>query len=86
MEAVPLTFTISKQISNFILNYLICCYGIPKVIMTDNAKPFKNKDVKELCQKFTIQHRFSTSYYLQGNGEAKASNKTLIKILTKIVD
>lgn len=55
-------------------------------IITDNGRPLKNQDVQELCEKFKIQHRFSTPYYPQGNGQAEASNKTIMKILKKTVN
>jgi len=57
VKAIPLTYVTSKQISKFILNHIICCYGIPSTIITDNGKSFKNKEVKDLCDKFHIQHR-----------------------------
>eukprot|EP01018_Ginkgo_biloba_P005937 Gb_41744 [translate_table: standard] len=43
VEAIPLTIVTGKQISKFILNHLICRYGIPSIIITDNGKSFKNK-------------------------------------------
>lgn len=54
-------------------------------IVTNNGRPFKNQDV-ELCEQFHIQHRFSTPYYPRGNGQAEASNKTILKIFKKIVN
>ncbi|GLJ17131.1 hypothetical protein SUGI_0296430 [Cryptomeria japonica] len=86
IEAVPLTQVTGKQIATFILNYIICRYGILVSIITDNGCPFKNQDVCELCDHFHISHHFSTPYYLQGNGQAEASNKTILKILKKTVD
>ncbi|GLJ30929.1 hypothetical protein SUGI_0616100 [Cryptomeria japonica] len=86
IEAIPMTYITGVQISKFLLNYIICRYGVPLAIVTDNGRPFKNKDVKELCEKFHIQHRFSSPYYPQGNGQAEASNKTIIKILKKVVN
>lgn len=52
----------------------------------DNETPFKNQDVKDLCSKFSIQHKFSTPYYPQGNGQVEASSKTILKILKNIVN
>ncbi|GLJ43441.1 hypothetical protein SUGI_0902990 [Cryptomeria japonica] len=86
IEAVPLTQVTRKQIATFILNYIICRYGIPVSIIIDNGHPFKNKDVRELCDRFHISHCFSTPYYPQGNGQGEASNKTILKILKKTVD
>jgi ribonuclease HI len=37
VEAVPLITIIGKHVSSFILNYIICRYGIPQTIMTDNG-------------------------------------------------
>ena len=54
--------------------------------MTDNGTPFKNQEVAKLCRKFGITQNFSTRYYPQGNGQAEATNKTILKILKKIVD
>ncbi|GLJ16331.1 hypothetical protein SUGI_0276020 [Cryptomeria japonica] len=86
IEAVPLTQVTGKQIATFILNYIICRYGIPISIIADNGRPFKNQDVHELCDRFHISHHFSTPYYPQGNGQAEASNKRILKILKKTVD
>ena len=63
-----------------------CRFGIPQDIITDNGTPFKNQEVATLCRKFGITHNFSTRYYPQGNGQAEATNKTLLKILKKTVD
>lgn len=54
--------------------------------MTDNGTPFKNQEVDTLCRKFEITQHFSTRYYPQGNGQAEATNKTILKILKKNVD
>ena len=36
-----------------------------------------------MCERYGIQLHHSSSYYPQGNGQAEATNKTLIKILKK---
>ena len=36
-----------------------------------------------MCNRYGIQLHHSLSYYLQKNGQAEATNKTLIKILKK---
>ena len=86
VEAIPMTYITGKQISKFILNYLIYHYCVPQAIISDNGTPFKNQEVCNLCEKFKIQHCFSTPYYPQGNGQAEATNKTILKILKKIVN
>lgn len=86
VEVIPMTYITGKQIAKFILNYIICRYGIPMSIVIDNGMPFKNHEVKELSEQFHIQQRFATLYYPQSNGQAKATNKTILKILKKVVN
>lgn len=82
----PMAYITSKEISKFILNYIICQYGVPLSIVIDNECPFKNQDVRELCEKYHIQHHYATQYYPQGNGQVEASNITIVKILKNIID
>ena len=41
--------------------------------------------MKTFCSKFRISHHFSAPYYPQGNGQAEATNKILIRILERTV-
>ena len=81
VEAVPLSIANGKTIGFFIMNYIICRYGVPSSIITDNGGQFKNKDLKELCKKFKITEHWSSIYYPQGNGQVEASNKGILKIV-----
>jgi hypothetical protein len=38
-----------------------------------------------VLQHYQVKHRRSTPYYPQGNGQAKATNRMLLRILNKIV-
>ena len=55
VEVVSLSANIGKHVALFILNHIICCYGIPSSIVTDNDDKFKIKDLKQLCKKFKIK-------------------------------
>ncbi|XP_016648271.1 PREDICTED: uncharacterized protein K02A2.6-like [Prunus mume] len=60
-------------------------FGIPYKIITDNGTPFVNKQVNSMLSTYGVKHRHSTPYYPQGNGQAEATNKTLLRILSKMV-
>ena len=47
VEVVPLSVAIGKHVALFILNHIICRYGIPSSIVTNNGGKFKNKDLKK---------------------------------------
>ena len=52
-------------------------------IITDNGTQFESWDVEDLCRELHIEHHFSTSGYLQGNGQAEVSNRTILTTLKK---
>ena len=47
VEVVPLSAATGKHVTLFILNHIICLYGIPSIV-SDNGIQFKNKDFKKL--------------------------------------
>ena len=68
----------------FIEREIICWYGLPKKIITDNATNL-NKIMKEMCKDFKIQHHNSTPYKLKIDGAVKAANKNIKKIVHKMI-
>ena len=54
--------------------------------VTDNAPPFKSKNIINFCHKYIIILNHSTTYYPQGNGIAKSSNKILVRIIQKLLE
>ncbi|XP_026450790.1 uncharacterized protein LOC113350899 [Papaver somniferum] len=85
VESIPLRGTTGATIAAFIKEYIICRFGVPKHIITDNDTPFGNKQVRELLKGYKIKQVFSTIYYPQGNGQAESTNKTLIRVLIRTV-
>ncbi|XP_026445579.1 uncharacterized protein LOC113346231 [Papaver somniferum] len=55
------------------------------IIRADNANSFVNKDVIDLLRQYNVRLHTSTPYYPKGNGQAEATNKTLIRILSRLV-
>lgn len=86
VEAIPLRKATGAAVSNFIRENIICRFGIPKVILSDNGTPFVNRNVGQLLASYDVNHHRSTPYYPQGNGQAEATNKTLIKILSRTLE
>ncbi|XP_028090711.1 uncharacterized protein LOC114290911 [Camellia sinensis] len=74
------------RVANFIKENIIYKFVIPKVILSNNGTPFVNCHVGRLLDTYQIKHHKSTPYYPQGNRQAEATNKTLIRILSKMMD
>jgi transposase InsO family protein len=60
-------------------------YGILRILISDGGSHFIGKDFKSCLAKLGIEHRVSTAYHPQTNGQAETTNKQLIGILMKTV-
>ncbi|XP_027368366.1 uncharacterized protein LOC113874337 [Abrus precatorius] len=69
----------------FIKRDLICRYGTPSKLITDNGTNLNNKMMKELCDNFKIRHHNSSPYRPKMNGAVEAANKNIKKIIQKMV-
>jgi transposase InsO family protein len=85
IEAVPTRSTSHKVIISF-LEDIIARFGCPSKIVTENASPFQSEPLVKFCEKFEISLIHSTPYYPQGNGLAESSNKSLIKLIKKLLE
>ena len=83
-EAIPLRKAMGVAVANFIKENIIVRFWVPHRIISDNGTPFVNSDVRKMLEFYQIKHHWSSPYYSQGNGQAKATNKTLIKIISKM--
>ncbi|XP_024196030.1 uncharacterized protein LOC112199214 [Rosa chinensis] len=84
-EAVPLKEIKKENVVDFIKGNIIQRYGVPRCIITDNAKYFSNSAMEKLCEKYHFKLHFSSMYNAPANGLAEAFNKTLCNILKKVV-
>ncbi|KAL5579016.1 hypothetical protein UlMin_011458 [Ulmus minor] len=71
------------QVKKFIWKNIICHFGIPKEIVTDNGSQFISFDFQDFCKEWGIQLSFSTPCYPQANGQAESTNKTVINIIKR---
>ncbi|RDX65958.1 putative protein K02A2.6, partial [Mucuna pruriens] len=69
----------------FIKKDIICRYGLPTHIITNNGTNLNNKMMTELCEQFKIKHHNSTPYHSKMNGAMEATNKNIKKIVQKMV-
>ena len=83
-EAVPLRKATEGVVTNFIKENIIIRFGVPHRIISDNGTPFVNNNVRKMLEFYQVKHHRSSPYYPQGNGQAEATNKTLIEIMTAI--
>ena len=83
-EVVPLCKATGRVVANFIKENIIIRFRVPHRIISDNGTSFVNNDVRKMLEFYQVKHHFSSPYYPQGNGQAEATNKTLIKIISNM--
>ena len=68
VEAGSFAHVTQKVVKKFVERDLICRYGPPEKIITDNAQNFNGKLITELCAKWKIKHSNSSPYRPKMNG------------------
>jgi transposase InsO family protein len=86
VEAIPTRQAIDAVIIEFLLNNIMSRFGCPRKIVIDNAKDFTSSKLVKLCSDYNIIMSHSTTYYPQGNGLDESTNKSLIKIIKKLLE
>ena len=64
-----------REVKNFIWKNVICRFGVPKEIITDNGSQFISFDFQDFCKDWWIQLSFSTPRYPQANGQRSRRTK-----------
>ncbi|KAJ0871451.1 putative nucleotidyltransferase, Ribonuclease H [Helianthus annuus] len=79
VEAQPLASTTAMITRKFIWEHIICCFGLPMCIITDNGTNFASDDFQKWLKELHIEHIFSSVAHPQGNGQVESINKSLVK-------
>ncbi|RVW96415.1 Pol polyprotein [Vitis vinifera] len=72
-----------KNVTKFVWKNIVCRFGIPQTIIANNGPQFDSIAFRNFCSELNIQNSYSTPRYPQSNGQAEATNKTLITALKK---
>ncbi|XP_074327402.1 uncharacterized protein LOC141665320 [Apium graveolens] len=76
-EAMSLATIIAKKIKYFIFNSIVCRFGIPYKLISDQGKQFDSKELRKLCEDLNIKKDFAAVYHPQSNGQTEAINKII---------
>ncbi|CAN6686159.1 unnamed protein product [Malus baccata var. baccata] len=75
----------SKVVADFIRTNIFARFGMPRVIVSDGGSHFCNRTIEALLRKYNVNHRVSTPYHPQTNGQVEVSNREIKQILEKTV-
>uniref|UniRef100_A0A2N9F1K7 Uncharacterized protein n=1 Tax=Fagus sylvatica TaxID=28930 RepID=A0A2N9F1K7_FAGSY len=60
---------------------VICRFGIPRVLVSDNGKQFDNPRFKQFSQELGIHNHYSSPGHPQANGQVEVTNRSLLKLI-----
>ena len=81
VEAEPLATITKKNIQNFVWKAVICRFGIPRVLVSDNGKQFDNPRFRQFSQELGIHNHYSSPGRPQANGQVEVTNRSLLKLI-----
>ncbi|MCG8623183.1 MAG: DDE-type integrase/transposase/recombinase, partial [Proteobacteria bacterium] len=76
----------AKEVALFIYEEVICRWGSPDVIITDQGREFCNNINDALMERAHCRHRITSSYHPQSNGLVERQNRTTTQFLLKNMD
>jgi transposase InsO family protein len=86
VEAKAVKSADAATASTFIYEDIVCRYGTPECLQSDNGTHFINEVIESLNKTLKIHHRRSTPYYPQSNGRVERVVGTLKANLKRAVD
>ena len=81
VEAEALTTITEKNVRGFVWRCIICKFGIPRVLVSDNKKQFNNDSFWDFCLQLWIRNQYSSPTHPQANGQVEVTNRSLLKII-----
>nr|GEU82496.1 reverse transcriptase domain-containing protein [Tanacetum cinerariifolium] len=76
IEARPVA-TITGTRVKFVWDNIVCRFGLPGEIISDNEKQFRDNPFKDWCEKLSIRQCFASVKHPQANGLVERANRSL---------
>ena len=85
-EAIPLPDQQASTTANALLEHWSCRFGCPNSVHTDQGHNFESALFQQLMNLLEINKTRTTSFHPQSNSVIERMNRTLLNMLTKIID
>ncbi|GMH18654.1 hypothetical protein Nepgr_020495 [Nepenthes gracilis] len=78
VEAVPLAKITEQNATEFLRQGIVCRFGIPEVVVTDNRTQFTGKRFIKYCRDLRIKLVHTSVAHPEANGQVEVTNRTLL--------
>jgi transposase InsO family protein len=86
VEAIPCRRASTEESISMIKNVIFPRYGVPRILISDEGTHFMGNSFRKCLSKLGIEHRVTTAYHPQTNGQAETSNRQLKSILNMTIE
>jgi len=83
IEAEPVAQITAHKIQSFVWKNIVCRFGVPKRLVSDNGIQFASHLLKKLCEDVGIQQVFASVEHPQTNGQVESANRVLLRGLKR---
>ncbi|GJT93622.1 reverse transcriptase domain-containing protein [Tanacetum coccineum] len=77
IEAKPVATITGNQVKKFVWENIVCRFGLPGEIISDNGKQFRDNPFRDWCEKLCIQQHFASVKHPQTNRLVERANRSL---------
>ena len=84
--AIPLPNHQASTIADAFVKKIICIYGSPKAVLTDEGTDFLSKLMIKMAKRFRIRQCKTTAYHPQSNGSLERSHHVLKEYLKQFIE
>ena len=85
VEAFPLRDMVATTLAKILVDEIICRYGVPKSIHSDQGANFCSEVIQAVCKLLKIDKTRTSAYHPMGNGQVERFNRTVEAMLSKVV-
>ncbi|GKA31230.1 reverse transcriptase domain-containing protein [Tanacetum coccineum] len=79
LEAKPVTSITCNKVKNFAFDNIVCRFGVPATIITDNGTQLINDPFKSWADELGIKLVSTSVYHPQANGAVKRANRSIMQ-------
>jgi transposase InsO family protein len=79
LEVKPLAMITGKQVVKFVWEQIICRFGLPGKIVSDNGTQFAGNPFRSWCIELEITQIFTSVAHPQSNGQVERMNRSIVE-------
>ena len=67
------------KVQHFVWRNIVCCFGVPRLLVSDNGTQFASQQLGKLCTEVGIKQVFASVEHSQTNGQVESASRILLR-------